>query len=684
MKKAIDPRDFGFKLTGEFGVFDERLLKISREEKETNLEQGPYPYAHPDFVLPNFSFDYTKIREEYERLGLFNGYRISANPSDERLSEAKPEKNFIILDLLRADSDWRDREEYRNRFPSYHAFLEFYFDRFLAQIKQYPETVWGDLMGEIENSRPWPKDFFRNKREAYEYWKWAQTERLFGDDPGKNHEFLINYEMEFLKKRGVSLKTSNLMIAGCTTFSCHYFYEWGFHFIWMETLAQAHHQDEIAFFRGAAKQHNGLWGIDNASHHPHFNATTWYDGKGRQRRGFSPSITLRNWMVSFLSGAHLLHQQASELSHFIYDESGTFRLSPHGENAKKFADFTLRDHPQRGETIVPIALFLNYYHGYNGHQSSSQDGPTVWAGRMPFSSEDANITNFLELFFPGHNRPLTLWENAWNPEAPWKDQYEWAEMMKEGKDMRPYEAYCLTASPFGDSVDVILDNAEPESLARYKILCLAGKQELNENISNRLCDYLENGGIIITSFAQIPSKLQEELGIVVTGAAWDYDKVTNLEDPTASYPGRRYVYSRLRVKNSTVLGHNSIHDPLLWEVPFGKGTLILSAIPYSQDITGSGLMPLCKDLYGRRIDRVVPVKTYPSTLQTITNKGDGFLLVGAFNNFERPWRGKIVLNGIQKSCRVEDIWNKSSIAMEKGTLSPEIPAYEFAIYKIPV
>jgi len=680
-KRGNDNDDFGFKLTGEFGVVDEVAIGSMEATRRAGTRTEEYPYQHPDFPLPGLNFNYEKIRAEYERQGLFNGYRITADPTDEKVAAAKPEKHFLILDLLRADNDWNTRPKYKKQFKSYHEYLEFYFDRFLAQMKKYPETVWGDCMGEIENSRPWPEDFFRNKKEAYQYWKWSQMERSFGDDPGKNHHYLINFEMEYFKRHGVKLKDANLMIAGCAEFSCHYYFEWGFRLIWMETLAQQHHQDGIAFFRGAARQHGGLWGLDNASHHPHFNATTWYDGQGRRRRGYTASITLRNWMVSFLSGACILHQQASELSHFVYDRKGNFKLSPHGKNAKRFADFALRDHADRGRTEAPIALFLNYHHGYNSRQSCLEDRPNVWMGRMPFSSADANITNFLNLFFPGHDRPLSVWENVWNPKAPWKDQHEWAQMIKDGKDMRPSEEYCLTASPYGDSMDVLLDNAGSEVLAGYKMVILAGEQELGRAQVKRLLDYVRAGGTIITSLAQIPPEMAKPLGIVGNGGDWDYGVTTCAVDGK-TFTGRRYGYTLLKIRKGKVVGRNHKKDALLWEIPYGKGRVVLSAVPYSQDISSAELLPLCAHVYGQYIDGVIPAKADPATLQLIVNRGKDFLLIGAFNNFSKPWKGVIRVRDAQGARQVEDIWNKSKAVLKNGSISSTIKPYDFVVYRI--
>jgi len=663
-----------FIIGGESLLMDEYLF---RQFVEAN--NPDYPRKGND----DFPLDYpddSKTLAASKKLRLYNGFRLYANPTKERLAACEPDKYYFIMDLFRVKHDY-GRPESKERFPDYDAFFEDYYGGLFRFLATHPETSWGTVTGEADTCCAWPKECFRTKEEAYKFWK----ETFFGLKEGSNKPNFY----ACLKKHGIDYRTSNLLVQCGMLWSIHHYYDWGFRFVWLERgCGLSNVQLGAAFLRGAARQYDGgLWGFDFSTHHPHRNQCTWYDKEGRRRGGWTESLTIRSWMTGFLAGAHFVHEETSNLTHWVFDEQGNVELSKTGRLAQRFADFTLRNHPQRGEPFAPIGLVLNFRHGYDARHSIVLRQPYVWGGRMPLRSEDWNIGNLLDFFFPDHSLAWGMFDEALNPSVPWKSQWEYLEMLKNGHDMRPYEAGHLVNSAFGDCLDVLVDTADEKALSRYPVLFLGGNPDYAGKKSSAFEQYLQKGGILIGSYDQLPEEILRGAGVKKTGGNWDYD-LTVCAACGREFGGDRYGYHFLTVPRGTVLGRTHDSIPLAWEIPYGKGTLVLTAVAFSQDIPGKRILPLFAHLFEKYVRRELLVCAGPEPLQLTVNRGDGFLLVGVFNNGATPWRGSITVNaGAGKMVeRIEELWYESEVFTGKCALpfsfADTIAPFDFKIYRI--
>lgn len=283
------------------------------------------------------------------------------------------------------------------------------------------------------------------------------------------------------------------------------------------------------------------------------------------------------------------------------------------------------------------------------------------------------------------------------PSVPWESQWECLQMLRDGHDMRSYEAGHLVESPFGDCLDVLAHTADSKTLQKYPVILLGGEQELSGEKAGRLLDYLQAGGTVIASITQLSEEIKAAAGIRVTANSWygavlppyDYDLTESVETGE-KFGGMRYEYTTLEVKKGKVLGVNHRKFPLIWEVPCcGKGKIVLTGVTYSQDYLRSGILSLFKHIFGRYIRKHLLALAEPSTLELIVNCGEGFLLVAAFNNTAQPWRGKVTvkLDGVViRMVKVQETWNETSIFTGRAgkTLSfnDSIPVFEFKVYRV--
>lgn len=249
----------------------------------------------------------------------------------------------------------------------------------------------------------------------------------------------------------------------------HYAGEFGFNQIGSEIGENINsYQWHVALTRGAARQYARPWFIDfSAWHGP--SITDYSDGKiwgenSGPEHGHSMSLFERTLFMSYMEGASQITAEAGGAISFlpVLDEQGRYRLSPYGEVCKRFREFTLA-HPDVGVPLAPIGIVLDFYQGaYPGFEKRRA------FGYFDYTAGDKMTWELINLVWPG----------GW-------------EVM--GKN----EVGTLVSTPFGDSFDIVLQNAPQKVLNSYPSLILSGDVKLSSAEVSRYTNYVRQGGTLI-------------------------------------------------------------------------------------------------------------------------------------------------------------------------------------------
>jgi hypothetical protein len=253
----------------------------------------------------------------------------------------------------------------------------------------------------------------------------------------------------------------------------HYACEWGADLVGSEVgeninSTQAH----IAFTRGAARQYGKPWLMDfsswyGPSMYDEDPRKTWGEYSGPDR-GHSLSLHRRTYYVAYMAGADVVVAEGGWLNFFRSQSpgpDGTLPLSRLGEEGARFYAFTQR-YPDRGIPYTPVGLLIDPLHGiYPGF------GEKLAWNAFPYS--------------PGDQRLLYLWETFF-PDS------------LDVQVKRNEKGY-LVASPYGDILDVLLNNAPDTILASYPVLLLTGEITEEAPLAERLRKYVRQGGTLLLS-----------------------------------------------------------------------------------------------------------------------------------------------------------------------------------------
>ncbi len=628
-----------FDIYGELQQMNELYY---RRHKELNVPDyprdttGEYPVKYPPLEV-----FFSSKKEK-----LFSAFRIGniLYPECGRLRIAEQEDCPIHIDAFRLPDD-----------------VEGYFRKILDFCCAHRERTILCATGEIDSGHPWPRDyFFRDRNEAYEFFH-ANVMKSLGHFKGN-----AIFE-RLMKEYGLSWEDVNLMVHGCSTFAVHYYFEWGFPHVEIECGISGQMQVSLGYIRGAWKQfgRKSKWGIDYSTHEPLFNQCTWYDESGRRIGGFTESQTVRCWLAVWFAGADYLLCEGSDYTHWVYRQDGSHVLSELGKQAKKFAEFTLESGIERGEPVIPVAIMLNHNHGFEFSRGPCSADDSVWGGRVPLTNRERNIRNQFDIFYPGYRAYPVYWER---PDFPLKTQQQYREALRNGFDMRPYEQQ-LTASTCGDCVDVLLDNASLDALHEYKLLLLGGDPAPASEI---LADYVRGGGTLAAAYNQLPSGLLETFGIKqLPGLAgdWDHDEI-HMADGTLSDTNLHYGFAKFEIENAKILAVNHHRVPIIYEFSFGRGKVILCAVPFSQNLAGDHMLQAWTNVICREVSAHFPVKWAESGLEVMVNRtGSGYLL-GLFNNRAELWNGTIQMKDIENGKYEEVYPGKKQLESLNATIEP--------------
>ena len=269
----------------------------------------------------------------------------------------------------------------------------------------------------------------------------------------------------------------------------HYAAEAGFDIIGTEIGEVINsYQMHIAFNRGAARQYSKPWFVHFSSWHgsnsmlDYSGEEIWGEASGDEK-GHSMSLHERSYYMSYMSGASWLTAEAGGITFFYdsFDDDDNYDLTPLGEVGQKFNAFT-KNNPNIGIPYTPFGILLDYYHGtYYG-----SDFPTKAFEYFDYNDGDDLTWTLLDKFFPDS------WE-AWNRE----------------------ELGTLTDSPYGDTCDILLQNASQEVINSYPVIILSGDIDFSEGEITRVINYVEQGGKLVINSAYLddfPEFYEEEGG----------------------------------------------------------------------------------------------------------------------------------------------------------------------------
>ncbi|MCE5308096.1 MAG: hypothetical protein LLG20_10680 [Acidobacteriales bacterium] len=359
----------------------------------------------------------------------------------------------------------------------------------------------------------------------------------------------------------------------------HYFLKEGLYTLLGAETAQALPNSQVyyAFIRGAGKQYGVPW-FGNASVFNRWGFKNY--GPQGKSDGFAhgPAKGTSLSLMKRLMYSHILYN-----SMIVGFESGWIEnneLTPIG-SIQRAANRWVKNNGQPGVMQTPIALMVDFYSGWSfPRHLYTSDVYRVW-GNLPYERGDYLTHGVLDMLYPGY----------------------------ESSSYFHDETGFLTATPYGDSADVLLSDAPGWLLDRYPLLVLAGDLQIDEELRDKLRAYVANGGRLVIpgtlarraklDFAHVA--LPGDFGMAASGGAPAKGAVdTPLPNPCPLLEETRAILDR------------EFRAQTLFEAGDGLSVIVCRRAPrdYTVGIANNTLHPLPFAIRSR-IGRIASVRELP-------------------------------------------------------------------------
>ncbi len=406
----------------------------------------------------------------------------------------------------------------------------------IAQRGLYVFDIWAYCPTGTEEAMSWSE--YRAPEEAHEYMLAKLGPRFVGWDNGEQDgRFVAHYAQQFcpapvtrqqayegfvgyFRRLAGDLHNYLNVLAGETML--HYLADMdGTRLLGAET-AQGLPSVPMwfTFIRGAGKQYGILWsgmasvfnrwgsksysvaedvvessahGYESFSHGPY--------------SGTSLSLLKRLWYIECMYNSCMMSFEGTPLTPLKKrrvvvngEEREVPALSPIGEIQIEGTAWCQR-HSDRGVMYTPVALVWDFYAGWLPARSLYAIYPYLVWGNMPYEKGDHQIDMLFRAFFPSY------------------------EDCSYYHDERGY----LTATPCGDVFDVLLSNVSRFVLNRYNVALVIGPTRLEDQLLETIKDFIDHGGSVVTTAAQLTPQSAELFGVRLTGETHS-EKYSQLSD----------------------------------------------------------------------------------------------------------------------------------------------------------
>lgn len=421
---------------------------------------------------------------------------------------------------------------------------------------------------------------------------------------------------------------------------------------WDHELAVGNFQVQAAFLRGVSRQHqipfviyaapwgyspDGVWGMKADPETP-FAKVLNVPKYGIRAAGKPDHLLERQWYFCWFSGPAALVLESMQLRLFKKGKDPqTFEPTRIAGVVKKLNELAYASDFDRGAPYRPACILMDERHGwaFPHHPDAFFDRPLmqrrkIW-GIFDYTDEDVMVDNFFGTVYPGYERAGGFG-------------------CEEGD---------LTATPYGESFDVLMSNANARALAQYPVTFMVGRPKLTPAFKNRLERYVSGGGRLVVNASQVDFEWGKFLGVKWSPKHhFDYTALGTLRPsdysewitPRLRWPEHRYRYTRLAPAGADVLAVTPHGDPLVLRHKVGRGSVYLVTAHFMQELDGqhrpNGLLKVARHLIGDLLAPHQRVLVRGPELQYLVNRTKAGLAVMLLNNRKEIWNGWLAFPGL--------------------------------------
>lgn len=307
------------------------------------------------------------------------------------------------------------------------------------------------------------------------------------------------------------------------------------------------HRNNYIFLRGSGRQFDKPMLMYFAYYMRDYTSFSSGHGKIGLDFGAPPSLSLRNFYISYYMGVNYLDFECQPWGQIKKNPDNTHTLTANGRALKDIFEWSRSAKGKRGSSYAPILLLADRKHGYDAWNRYSPHYQGAYSNFFPIGDGDLLLEYIMQ---------------ATNPHGGYGD-YKDASFIGNLRNSTLGDIFDLyVANPYG-AAEVKLSQIE-----KYPVAFLATDLTYTRSLANTFKQYAWNGGTLILTSGQI-APYANDPGFL---GATPNKTFTNAD-------GLRIQHFTLN-KNTKVLMRASNGTPLILKNKFGKGNVILITSPF--------------------------------------------------------------------------------------------------------
>jgi hypothetical protein len=442
----------------------------------------------------------------------------------------------------------------------------------------------------------------------------------------------------------------------------------------------------LAIIRGAAAQHGGNdWGIDISTWRYWSNGPTVYSN-GTLVTGWSTATFKRNMYITYMGGANILHNEAAE---YNAGAVSGHTLNPLGETVQVFYDFAITRHPNRGTPFIPMALMQEHYSGLEPKWGEYTNLSSKWYWANGYTQGDTMLANLFSVVYPNYNlwgtlpagSPKVLNVDGSINDAATKTAYQRA--LAGGSDPRPWEPFGNSA--WGETFDIITNQASLSAMQRYKVVVLATGAPVSDTLLNTLTQYVNQGGILVLNAKQMSANSETLAGVHLTGTSASSSSETWIPDSSLINESS-YNYSIATLTTASLVAQTSAGNPIVTKNLYGSGTVYVTTPDFLANAGDTAILNVGQKLINMLQAQFAVVTVSGPQLEYLIDT-DGRKIIVTLVNTDitgATWNGTLSFKQPASAYSVQE-WTSdtpvaSSLQSGQVVVSASVPAYDVRIY----
>ncbi|WP_029113321.1 hypothetical protein [Mycobacterium sp. URHB0044] len=444
----------------------------------------------------------------------------------------------------------------------------------------------------------------------------------------------------------------------------------------------------LAMVRGAARQHLGReWGIDISTYRFWNGGPTTFDDSGKLVTGWSPSMFERSMYAAYMAGADVI---LNEAANYGFGAGNTGR-NPLGAVVADFADFSLRRHPNRGVPEVSMAILQNHFSGYEPPYGEFDQEPLKWYRQNSYTAGDRMFGGLLDVAYPGHQTWGTIVANAdWRvtdtdgtlDTRATQAAYRRA-LAAPNADPRAWEP--MGSTRWGESLDVITDQARLDTLLLYRVVVLANSGPLSADLLSDLKEFVRRGGTVVVNADQLRLGVDSLTNVDISAEHRPANSVTWSDGSVITENQFNYVLVKPGLETEIVATTTDGH-PAIVRHKLGHGSVYLTTADGLLDAEGQGVLKSGQRLLDQLHAAAATVSVDGPPLQYLVNKVGTGTVVTLINTDVggSTWRGRLRFRTDAATASVQE-WTTdmpvaTSLAAGQVVVDASVPPFGVRVY----